>query len=76
MKKTTESESFYQSLEKMSTSDLLTNMNNEDKSVPLAIEKELKAIETFIEASFERMKAGGRLFWCSSRNSNWNNCRW
>ena len=69
MKKTTESESFYQSLEKMSTSDLLTNMNNEDKSVPLAIEKELKAIETFIEASFERMKAGGRLFYIGAGTS-------
>ena len=69
MKKTTESESFYQSLEKMSTNDLLTNMNNEDKSVPLAIEKELKAIETFIEASFERMKAGGRLFYIGAGTS-------
>ncbi len=69
MKKTTESESLYQSLEKMSTSDLLTNMNNEDKSVPLAIEKELKAIETFIEASFERMKAGGRLFYIGAGTS-------
>ena len=69
MKKTTESESCYQSLEKMSTSDLLTNMNNEDKSVPLAIEKELKAIETFIEASFERMKAGGRLFYIGAGTS-------
>jgi N-acetylmuramic acid 6-phosphate etherase len=53
----------------MSTSDLLTNMNNEDKSVPLAIEKELKAIETFIEASFERMKAGGRLFYIGAGTS-------
>lgn len=69
MKKTTESESFYQSLEKMSTKNLLTNMNNEDKSVPLAIEKELKAIETFIEASFERMKAGGRLFYIGAGTS-------
>ena len=69
MKKTTESESFYQSLEKMSTSDLLTNMNNEDKVVPLAIEKELKAIEAFIEASFERMKSGGRLFYIGAGTS-------
>ena len=52
MKKITESSSNYQSLDTMSTFDLLSNMNKEDKSVPLAIEKEILAIEAFIQACF------------------------
>jgi len=69
MKKITESSSNYQSLETMSTFDLLSNMNNEDKSVPLAIEKEIPAIEAFIEACFLRMKEGGRLFYIGAGTS-------
>ena len=41
MIKTTETASKYQALEKMSTLDLLQNINQEDKTVPLAIEKEI-----------------------------------
>ena len=69
MKKTTESSSNYSSLENMSTIDLLTNMNNEDKTVPLAIEKEIQAIESFVDACFERMKTGGRLFYIGAGTS-------
>lgn len=53
----------------MSTIDLLSNMNHEDKSVPLAIEKELPAIEQFIDACYERMKNGGRLFYIGAGTS-------
>ncbi len=69
MKKITESSSNYQSLDTMSTFDLLSNMNKEDKSVPLAIEKEIPAIEAFIEACFLRMKQGGRLFYIGAGTS-------
>lgn len=69
MKKTTEASSNYTDLEKMSTIDLLTNINNEDKTVPLAIEKELKAIECFIDACFIRMNKGGRLFYIGAGTS-------
>lgn len=69
MKKITESSSNYQSLDTMSTFDLLSNMNKEDKSVPLAIEKEILAIESFIEACFLRMKQGGRLFYIGAGTS-------
>jgi N-acetylmuramic acid 6-phosphate etherase len=69
MKRTTESTSNYTSLESMSTIDLLTNMNNEDKTVPLAIEKELPAIEAFVNACYERMKNGGRLFYIGAGTS-------
>jgi N-acetylmuramic acid 6-phosphate etherase len=69
MRKTTEASSNYEALEKMSTSDLLSNINNEDKTVPLAIEKELPAIEAFVNACFERMKTGGRLFYIGAGTS-------
>ena len=38
-KPTTEQPSNYNNLEKMSTTELLMNINTEDKTVPLAIEK-------------------------------------
>jgi N-acetylmuramic acid 6-phosphate etherase len=69
MKKTTEASSNYNSLETMSTIDLLSNMNREDKSVPLAIEKEIAAIESFIDECFIRMKNGGRLFYIGAGTS-------
>jgi N-acetylmuramic acid 6-phosphate etherase len=69
MKKTTESASRYSHLEKMSTAELLENINREDQTVALAIEKELKAIELFVDACFERMKSGGRLFYIGAGTS-------
>ena len=69
MKKITESASKYNHLEQMSTNELLRNINNEDKSVPLAIEKELPAIESFVEACFKRMEKGGRLFYIGAGTS-------
>jgi N-acetylmuramic acid 6-phosphate etherase len=69
MKKTTESSSHYSDLEKMSSRDLLVNMNREDHSVPLAIEKEIPAIEALVNACFDRMKSGGRLFYIGAGTS-------
>ncbi len=53
----------------MSSVELLRNINNEDQSVPLAVEKELPAIEAFVEACFDRMKNGGRLFYIGAGTS-------
>ncbi len=69
MKKTTESTSLYTDLEKMSSEDLLMNMNREDQSVPLAVEKEIPAIEALVNACHERMKRGGRLFYIGAGTS-------
>src|SRR5574343_377456 len=69
MRKTTEASANYESLETMSTADLLGNINKEDKTVPLAIEKELPAIEAFVNACYERMKTGGRLFYIGAGTS-------
>lgn len=67
--KTTEQSSKYEHLEQMSVHDLLTNINNEDKTVPLAIEKALPQIETIVSKVVEQMKNGGRLFYIGAGTS-------
>ncbi len=46
--KTTEQASKYEHLEKMLVHELLANINNEDKTVPLAVEKALPQIEKLV----------------------------
>ena len=67
--KTTEQSSKYEHLEKMSVKELLTNINNEDKTVPLAVEKALLQIEVLIEQIITKMKNGGRLFYIGAGTS-------
>lgn len=65
----TEQSSKYEHLEKMSITDLLQNINNEDKTVPLAIEKALPQIESLVEKVVDRLKDGGRLFYIGAGTS-------
>jgi len=65
----TESDSNHRHLEKMSVIDILTNINAEDQTVPLAINKCLSAIEKMVEAIVPKMKAGGRLFYIGAGTS-------
>ncbi|MGB0887616.1 MAG: N-acetylmuramic acid 6-phosphate etherase [Vicingaceae bacterium] len=67
--KTTESDSKYNHLEKMEIADLLANINNEDKTVPDAIEKVLPKIEKLVEIIVDKMSAGGRLFYMGAGTS-------
>ncbi len=67
--KTTEQSSKYEHLEKMSVHELLSNINNEDKTVPLAIEKALPQIEIVVSKVVEQMKKGGRLFYIGAGTS-------
>ncbi len=67
--KTTEQSSKYEHLEKMSVSELLTNINKEDKTVPLAVEKALPQIESLVSKVVEKMKLGGRLFYIGAGTS-------
>ena len=69
MKKTTESDSNYDGLDKMSTADLLININAEDKTVALSVEKQLSQIENLIDAIVPKMKIGGRLFYLGAGTS-------
>lgn len=69
MIRTTESESRYNNLELMSTRELLTNMNTEDKTVPLAVEAAMPQLEVLVNAAFERLSNGGRLFYIGAGTS-------
>ena len=53
----------------MSTHDLLSGMNQEDKTVPLAVEKAIPQLEALVEAIVPRMQAGGRLFYIGAGTS-------
>ena len=66
---TTESPSNYDNLDRMSTAALLKAMNEEDKKVPQAVEKALTQIEVFVEAAYERLREGGRLFYIGAGTS-------
>ena len=65
----TESSSHYNHLENMEVSELLKNINNEDKKVPLAIEKVIPNIEALVNVLVEKMQAGGRLFYIGAGTS-------
>lgn len=67
--KTTEQDSNHNHLEKMSVSELLTNINNEDKTVPFAVEKALSQIENLIGEIITKLKSGGRLFYIGAGTS-------
>ena len=67
--KTTEQSSKYEHLEKMSVIELLQNINNEDKTVPLAVERALPQIESLVEQIVAKMKLGGRLFYIGAGTS-------
>jgi len=67
--KTTEQSSKYEHLEKMSVSELLSNINQEDKTVPLAVEKALPQIETLVTEIVAKMKIDGRLFYIGAGTS-------
>ncbi|MCF7569386.1 N-acetylmuramic acid 6-phosphate etherase [Sabulilitoribacter arenilitoris] len=67
--KVTEQDSNYNHLEKMSVKELITNINNEDKTVPLAVEKSLPQIELLIEQIILKLRNGGRLFYIGAGTS-------
>ena len=67
--KTTEQSSKYEHLETMSVQQLLSNINQEDKTVPLAVEKALPQIETLVNQIVAKMKLGGRLFYIGAGTS-------
>lgn len=67
--KTTEADSFYDHLEQMSVTELLTNINKEDKTVPLAVEKVIPQIEKLVNGIVESLSNGGRLFYIGAGTS-------
>jgi len=67
--KTTEQDSNYNHLEKMTVNQLLTNINNEDKTVPVAVEKAIPQIEALVKVIVQKLKNGGRLFYIGAGTS-------
>lgn len=67
--KTTEADSNYNHLEKMSINELLVNINNEDKTVPHAVEKAIPQIESLVTQIVSKLKNGGRLFYIGAGTS-------
>jgi N-acetylmuramic acid 6-phosphate etherase len=66
---TTEQPSHYRHLEKMPVKEIITHINEEDKTVAIAVEKALPQIEKLIEAIADKMLAGGRLFYIGAGTS-------
>ncbi|MBB3187464.1 N-acetylmuramic acid 6-phosphate etherase [Microbacter margulisiae] len=67
--KITEKSSLYDHLEKVSVGEILKGINNEDKKVPLAVERVLPQIEMLVTGIVERMKRGGRIFYMGAGTS-------
>jgi N-acetylmuramic acid 6-phosphate etherase len=68
-KLTTEETSHYDNLDKMSVAEILEGINNEDKTVPNAVEKAIPQIEALVNQIVPRMKDGGRLFYIGAGTS-------
>jgi len=69
MIRVTEQESRYHNIDQMSVLEILKGINNEDKLVPLAVEKALPQIEQLADAVAKRMALGGRLFYIGAGTS-------
>jgi N-acetylmuramic acid 6-phosphate etherase len=65
----TESSSNFDNLEKMSIKKLLTNINQEDSKVHLAVREAIPQIEKLITKITARMKKGGRIFYLGAGTS-------
>lgn len=66
---TTEKASKYDHLEKMTTRQLLVNINKEDDTVPAAVEKVIPQIEKLVDVIVSKMQQGGRLFYIGAGTS-------
>jgi N-acetylmuramic acid 6-phosphate etherase len=68
-KRVTESDSKYAHLEKMSTAELLQNINREDQTVATSVEKVIPQVNALVDAIFPRIQNGGRLFYIGAGTS-------
>ena len=69
MNKITESESQYNHLEKMSTTELLNNINQEDHTVARSVQKIIPKIEELVNTIIPKIKIGGRVFYIGAGTS-------
>jgi len=69
MDKITEQSSNHRHLEKMTVTDLLTKINEEDHTVASAVEKCIPQITALVEQIVAKMEEGGRLFYIGAGTS-------
>lgn len=69
MRKITEEASLHRHLEKMSTEELLSNINKEDQKVADAVQAVIPSIIPLVDAIVTKMKEGGRLFYIGAGTS-------
>ncbi|MCD7976703.1 MAG: N-acetylmuramic acid 6-phosphate etherase [Tannerellaceae bacterium] len=67
--KITEQSSLYDDLEKKSVKEILTDINQEDQKVALAVEKTIPQIEKLVSLIIPRMEKGGRIFYLGAGTS-------
>jgi len=67
--RTTENNSLYRHLDKMSTAELLYNINTEDHKVAEAVKAIIPDIENAVDKIYSLMKEGGRLFYIGAGTS-------
>jgi N-acetylmuramic acid 6-phosphate etherase len=65
----TESSSNHDDLHKMSISELLKNINLEDQTVAVTVQKVIPQIEALVDQIVPRMEKGGRLFYIGAGTS-------
>ena len=56
-------------IDRLSTLDMVRVINDEDKKVAFAVEKELVSIAAAVDAIYDALKAGGRLIYCGCGTS-------
>lgn len=67
--KITEQTSLYNDLENKTIRELLTDINNEDMKVALAVQKTIPQIEKLVSKIVVRMQQGGRIFYLGAGTS-------
>ncbi len=68
-KRTTEQSSIYDHLDRMSTGELLSAINTEDRTVPVAVAGAIPQIERLVDGIVERVSRGGRVFYLGAGTS-------
>lgn len=69
MQTTTEKDSHYNYLEKMSVAEILQHINQEDQTVAVSVSKSIPQIEKLATVVAGKMRAGGRLFYIGAGTS-------
>lgn len=67
--RTTESESLYQDIDKMSILETLQNINREDQKVAESVARSIPQIDALVASIVPKMKEGGRLFYIGAGTS-------